>query len=62
MKHWLTMSAAAAALFLVVKLDGVVLLIAREMGIDVSELASVAYENLLARGKVETCLPTRLES
>ena len=43
-------------------LIGVVLLIAREMGIDVSELASVAYENLLARGKVETCLPTRLES
>jgi hypothetical protein len=37
-----------------VELDGVVLLIAREMGIDVSELATIAYENLLARGK-EDC-------
>ncbi len=45
-----------------VELDGVVLLIAREMGIDVNELASIAYENLLARGKVETCIPTRQES
>ena len=36
-----------------VELDGVVLLIAREMGIDVCELATIAYENLLARGKEE---------
>ena len=34
-----------------VELDAVVLLIAREMGIDVSDLATKAYENLLARGK-----------
>ncbi|NTV28425.1 MAG: DUF2240 family protein [Methanothrix sp.] len=36
-----------------VELDAVVLLIAREMGIDVSELASIAYKNLLARSKEE---------
>lgn len=34
-----------------VELDAVVLLIAREMGIDVSDLACQAYENLLARGR-----------
>jgi hypothetical protein len=34
-----------------VELDAVVLLIAKEMGIDVSELACKAYENLLARSK-----------
>lgn len=32
-----------------VELDAVVLLIAREMGIDVKELAGQAYQNLLAR-------------
>jgi len=32
-----------------VELDAVVLLIAREMGIDVRELASEAYQNLLSR-------------
>jgi len=32
-----------------VELDAVVLLVAREMGIDVSDLAARAYENLLAR-------------
>jgi hypothetical protein len=32
-----------------VELDAVVLLIAKEMGIDVAELASQAYENLVAR-------------
>ena len=37
-----------------VELDAVILLIAREMGIDVCELACKAYENLLARGK-EDC-------
>lgn len=36
-----------------VELDAVVLLIAREMGIDVSEMACQAYQNLLARGKKE---------
>ena len=34
-----------------VELDAVVLLIAREMGIDVGELAAKAYENLLDREK-----------
>ncbi|HPS91825.1 MAG TPA: DUF2240 family protein [Methanothrix sp.] len=34
-----------------VELDAVVMLIAKEMGIDVSELAASAYQNLLARGK-----------
>jgi hypothetical protein len=34
-----------------VELDAVVLLIAKEMGIDVGELASQAYENLLTRCK-----------
>lgn len=34
-----------------VELDAVVLLIAKEMGIDVSELACKAYENLLDRSK-----------
>ncbi len=34
-----------------VELDAVVLLIAREMGIDVSDLATKAYQNLLSRGK-----------
>ena len=32
-----------------VELDAVILLVAREMGIDVSDLAAKAYENLLAR-------------
>jgi len=32
-----------------VELDAVVLLLAREMGIDVRELAGQAYQNLLAR-------------
>ncbi len=36
-----------------VELDAVVLLIAKEMGIDVEELASQAYENLLIRCKNE---------
>ena len=36
-----------------VELDAVVLLIAKEMGIDVGELASQAYENLLTRCKNE---------
>jgi hypothetical protein len=36
-----------------VEMDAVVLLIAREMGIDVSEMAGQAYQNLLARGKKE---------
>jgi len=36
-----------------VELDAVVLLIAKEMGIDVEELASQAYENLLTRCKNE---------
>jgi hypothetical protein len=45
-----------------VELDGVVLLIAREMGIDVSELACKAYENLLARGKEEKGISARPES
>jgi len=36
-----------------VELDAVVLLIAREMGIDVSEMACQAYQNLLARGNNE---------
>jgi hypothetical protein len=45
-----------------VELDGVVLLIAREMGIDVSELACIAYDNLLARGKADKCIPPRPES
>lgn len=36
-----------------VELDAVVLLIAREMGIDVSEMACQAYQNLLAHGKKE---------
>ena len=35
------------------ELDAVVLLIAKEMGIDVGELASQAYENLLTRCKNE---------
>ncbi|HNX39062.1 MAG TPA: DUF2240 family protein [Methanothrix sp.] len=34
-----------------VELDAVVLLVAREMGIDVSDLAARAYDNLLARCK-----------
>lgn len=34
-----------------VELDAVVMLIAKEMGIDVRELAASAYQNLLARGK-----------
>lgn len=34
-----------------VELDAVVLLVAREMGIDVRDLAGEAYENLLARSK-----------
>lgn len=34
-----------------VELDAVVMLIAKEMGIDVSELAASAYQNLLVRGK-----------
>jgi len=41
------------ALKKLVELDAVVLLIAKEMGIDVSELAASAYQNLLARGKEE---------
>lgn len=45
-----------------VELDAVVLLIAREMGIDVSDLASIAYENLLARGGEEKCISARPES
>jgi hypothetical protein len=45
-----------------VELDGVVLLIAREMGIDVSDLACVAYGNLLARGREDKCIPARPES
>jgi len=45
-----------------VELDGVVLLIAREMGIDVCELATIAYENLLARGKDEKSISARPES
>jgi len=45
-----------------VELDGVVLLIAREMGIDVSELATAAYQNLLSRGKEETRICERTES
>ena len=45
-----------------VELDGVVLLIAREMGIDVSELATAAYQNLLSRGKVEKSICERTES
>jgi len=36
-----------------VDLDAVVLLVAREMGIDVSGLAAVAYENLRARSQEE---------
>lgn len=36
-----------------VELDAVVLLIAREMGIDVSEMACQAYHNLLVRGNKE---------
>lgn len=39
-----------------VELDAVVLLIAKEMGIDVADLAARAYENLLARSKEETGL------
>ncbi len=34
-----------------VELDAVVLLVAREMGIDVNDLAAKAYDNLLARTK-----------
>lgn len=34
-----------------VELDAVILLLAREMGIDVHDLAAKAYENLLARTK-----------
>jgi len=34
-----------------VELDAVVLLLAREMGIDVHDLAAKAYENLLARAR-----------
>lgn len=34
-----------------VELDAVVLLVAREMGIDVRDLAGEAYENLLSRSK-----------
>ncbi|MCX6678602.1 MAG: DUF2240 family protein [Methanothrix sp.] len=45
-----------------VELDGVVLLIAREMGIDVSELAARAYENLLARGKEGQSISAHPES
>ena len=45
-----------------VELDAVVLLIAREMGIDVSELAASAYQNLLARGKVEKGISAPAES
>jgi len=45
-----------------VELDGVVLLIAREMGIDVSELAASAYQNLLGRGKEETSISAGQES
>ena len=45
-----------------VELDGVVLLIAREMGIDVSELATAAYQNLLSRAKVEKSICERTES
>jgi len=45
-----------------VELDGVVLLIAREMGIDVSDLATIAYENLLARGKEDKGISARPES
>jgi hypothetical protein len=36
-----------------VELDAVVLLVAREMGIDVSDLAAEAYENLRARSHEE---------
>jgi len=50
------------ALKKLVELDGVVLLIAREMGIDVSELATAAYQNLLARGKEEKCICEHTES
>lgn len=39
-----------------VELDAVVLLIAKEMGIDVADLAQRAYENLLARSREETDL------
>lgn len=45
-----------------VELDAVVLLIAREMGIDVSELAASAYQNLLGRAKEETGISARPES
>jgi hypothetical protein len=41
------------ALKRLVEMDAVVLLVAREMGIDVSDLARAAYENLLARCKEE---------
>lgn len=36
-----------------VELDAVVLLVARELGLDVSNLAAEAYQNLLARSKEE---------
>lgn len=38
-----------------VELDAVVLLVAREMGIDVRDPAGIAYENLLARCKENKC-------
>ena len=34
-----------------VEMDAVVLLLAREMGLDVHDLAAKAYENLLARAR-----------
>ena len=39
-----------------VELDAVVLLVAREMGIDVNDLAAKAYENLLARTRKQEFL------
>ena len=36
-----------------VELDAVVLLVARELGLDVSALAKVSYQNLLARVQEE---------
>jgi len=44
------------SLMKLVELDAVVLLIACEMGIDVSDLAQEAYENLLARSREEKSL------
>jgi hypothetical protein len=41
------------SLKMLVDMDAVVLLVAREMGIDVRELAAEAHENLLSRCKEE---------